>query len=105
MEMVDDAVSAPRTYGEALGHELLMQFFPWSWVVSGIDLLMLPITLPYDMIELAISRDQPYAFEQQVQDRRRQGVHWRTATPPTPENVSKAGPKMRNERRAEHLEP
>lgn len=103
MQMVDDAVGTPRTFGGALGMELLFQIFPWSWVVSAVDLLMLPVTLPYDFVELAFFREEPFPFEAQVQARKKQGV----ARPPAPsaQRVSQAGPGLRNDRGAEHLDP
>jgi hypothetical protein len=98
MEMVDDAVVTPRSYGAALGREFLFQIFPWSWVVSAIDLLMLPVTLPYDLYEMVIRNDPPYTFEQQVQSRRQQGVE-----KPNPPGSSPA--RALGDRHVEHLEP
>ncbi len=97
MQMVDDAVVTPRSYGAAFGRELLFQVFPWSWVVSAIDIFMLPVTIPYDLYE-AIRNDPPFTFEQQIESRRHQGVE-RPASPP-------AGPtRALGDRPVEHLEP
>jgi hypothetical protein len=103
MQMVDDAALKPRTFGEALGLELLFQLFPWSWVVSAVDIFMLPVTLPYDFVELAASHDPPYPFEQQVRARRREGLE---APPPaTAQAVTEAGGKLSRDRGAAHLDP
>lgn len=103
MQMVDDAVTTERTYGDALGRELLLQFFPWSWIVSLVDVVMLPITLPYDLVELAIRRDPPFPFVAQVDARQRQGVK----RPPrsSPEKIQEAGPHVRPDRGVTHFEP
>ena len=95
MQMVDDATVHERTFGDALEVELLLQLFPWSWIVSAADIGMLPITLVYDFVELAVWREPPYPFDEQVRGRRHQGV----AKPTVP-----AGPTTRGSG-AEHLEP
>jgi hypothetical protein len=97
MQMVDDAVVTPRSYGSALGRELAFQLFPWSWVVSAIDILMLSVTLPYDLVEL-LRHDAPFTFEQQVAARRNQGVE---RPLPAPEQRG----RVLNDRHVEHLEP
>ena len=97
MQMVDDATVHERTYGEALRMELLYQLFPWSWIVSAADIAMLPITLIYDLVEVAIWREPPYPFEDQVNARRHQGVQ--------KPSMPAASPGLRTSAGAEHLEP
>ncbi len=103
MQMVDDAVKTDRTFGDALGYEFLYQIFPWSWIVSAVDLIMLPVTLPFDFIELTVVRDRPFPFDAQVEARRRQGV--KRPERSTPEKLQEAGPQVRPDRGSAHFEP
>ena len=92
-QMVENAALYDWTYGKALGGELALQLFPLVWIWSIFDVLMLPLTVPYDVWALASDSTPHLPFEMQVDAEKKKGLG--PARPVTPSEATDIVPRVR----------
>lgn len=88
MQMVESAARNDWTYSRALGFEFLSQLFPYFWLLTVIDVVLAPFTLPHDLIAIVHDSGKGRPFADQVRaERKRDGPE----KPLSPNLESKTG--------------
>jgi hypothetical protein len=82
MQMVENGAHNAWSYRKTLGMEFLSHLFPYYWLLSVVDFVLLPFTLPHDLIAAAHDSEVGKSFEEQVR-----GEHSRRSERPTAPNL------------------